>query len=92
MASGCPCIVANTGGLAEVAPSDDVALRFRSRDPKSLGRMMVKVLTDDDLRDRLVAQASEHVLRFDWNDVARQTRRLYDELRATADSEARISS
>jgi glycogen(starch) synthase len=92
MASGCPCIVANTGGLAEVAPSDDVALRFRSRDPKSLGRMMVKVLTDDDLRDRLVAQASEHVLGFDWNDVARQTRRLYDGLRATADSEAKISS
>ena len=34
MASGCPCIVANTGGLAEVAPSDEVALRFRSRDPR----------------------------------------------------------
>ena len=54
--------------------------------------MMIKVLTDDELRDRLVAQASEHVLRFEWNDVARQTRALYDGLRATADSEARISS
>lgn len=82
MASGCPCIVANTGGLAEVAPSDDVALRFRSRDPGSLGRMMVRLLTDDDLRDRLVAQASEHVLRFDWNDVARQTRALYGQIAA----------
>ncbi|UGS37558.1 glycosyltransferase family 4 protein [Capillimicrobium parvum] len=80
MASGCPCIVANTGGLAEVAPSDDVALRFRSRDPRSLARMMVKVLTDEPLRDRLVAQASEHVLRFDWVDVARQTRGVYAEL------------
>lgn len=77
MASGCPCIVANTGGLAEVAPNDDVALRFRSRDPRSLARMMIKVLTDDELRDRLVTQASEHVLRFDWSDVARQTRELY---------------
>jgi glycogen(starch) synthase len=82
MASGCPCIVANTGGLAEVAPTDDVALRFRSRDPRSLSRMMVKVLTDDALRDRLVAQASEHVLRFDWSDVARQTRELYGRLLA----------
>ncbi|MCW3008383.1 MAG: glycosyl transferase group 1 [Solirubrobacterales bacterium] len=80
MASGCPCIVANTGGLAEVAPSDDVALRFRSRDPSSLARMMNKVLTDDELRDRLVAQASEHVLRFDWSDVARQTREVYGRL------------
>ena len=96
MASGCPCIVANTGGLAEVAPTDDVALRFRSRDPRSLGRMMVRVLTDDALRDRLVAQASEHVLRFDWNDVATQTRELYAQLTAADDvappSAARISS
>jgi glycogen(starch) synthase len=81
MASGCPCIVANTGGLAEVAPTDDVALRFRSRDPRSLARMMNRVLTDDALRDRLVAQASEHVLGFDWSDVARRTRERYDELR-----------
>ncbi len=80
MASGCPCIVANTGGLAEVVPNDDVALRFRSRDPRSLARMMQRVLTDDALRDRLVAEASEHVLRFDWADVARRTRAVYAEL------------
>jgi glycogen(starch) synthase len=77
MASGCPCIVANTGGLAEVVPNDDVGLRFRSRDPRSLARMMEKVLTDDELRDRLIAEASEHVLRFDWADVAKQTRGVY---------------
>ena len=29
MASGCPCIVADTGGLREVVPNDDVGLRFR---------------------------------------------------------------
>jgi len=38
------------------------------------------VLTDDDLRDRLVAEASEHVLRFDWSDVARQTHAAYRSL------------
>jgi glycogen(starch) synthase len=80
MASGCPCVVANTGGLAEVAPSDEVALRFRSGDPRSLARAMIRVLTDDGLRDRLVAHASEHVLRFDWTDVARRTREVYAEL------------
>ncbi len=36
--------------------------------------MMERVLTDEALRDRLVAEASEHVLRFDWADVAQQTR------------------
>jgi glycogen synthase len=88
MASGCPCIVADTGGLREVVPSDDVGLRFRSRDPRSLGRMMQRVLTDDALRDRLIVQASEHVLRFDWGDVARRTVDLYGELAEPARSRA----
>jgi glycogen(starch) synthase len=29
------------------------------------------------LRDRLVTEAFEHVLRFDWADVARQTAGIY---------------
>ncbi|HEU4978217.1 MAG TPA: glycosyltransferase family 4 protein [Solirubrobacteraceae bacterium] len=80
MASGCPCIVADTGGLREVVPTSDVGLRFRSRDPRSLARMMERVLTDDELRERLVAEASEHVLSFDWADVAARTAQVYADL------------
>jgi glycogen synthase len=80
MASGCPCLVADTGGLREVVPNGDVGLRFRSRDPESLGQMAERLLTDDALRDRLVAEASEHVLSFDWADVARQVAEVYSEV------------
>jgi glycogen(starch) synthase len=79
MASGCPCIVADTGGLREVVPNAEVGLRFRSQDSRALGRMMERVLTDAELRDRLVTEASEHVLGFDWADIARQTAALYAE-------------
>jgi glycogen(starch) synthase len=79
MASGCPCIVADTGGLREVVPKE-VGLRFRPRSARSLGYMVERLLTDDALRDRLVTEASEHVLRFDWGDVGRQTLELYGEL------------
>ncbi|MGI9081562.1 MAG: glycosyltransferase family 4 protein, partial [Thermoleophilaceae bacterium] len=82
MASGCPCLVADTGGLREVVPHDDVGLRFRSRDPHSLGQMAQRLLTDSQLRDRLVAEASEHVLTFDWADVARRAAELYAEAAA----------
>jgi glycogen(starch) synthase len=83
MASGCPCLVADTGGLREVVPSDGtVGLRFRSRDPGSLGAMAERLLSDAALRDRLVAEAQEHVLTFDWADVARQAARLYGEAAA----------
>ena len=85
MASGCPCIVADTGGLREVVPGGRrVGLRFRARDPRSLARMMETLLTDDALRDRLVAEAREHVLRFDWADVARQTAEVYGDLTGAA--------
>ena len=81
MASGCPCIVADTGGLREVVPAGDrVGLRFNGGDAEHLGVMIERMLTDAELRERLVAEASEHVLSFDWGDVARQTQDLYDEL------------
>jgi glycogen(starch) synthase len=81
MASGCPCIVADTGGLREVVPAGDrVGLRFNGGDATHLGVMIERLLTDGQLRDRLVAEASEHVLGFDWSDVARRTRGVYREL------------
>jgi glycogen synthase len=80
MASGCPCLVADTGGLREVVPNEDVGLRFHSRDPHSLAELAERLLTDEELRDRLVAEASEHVLTFDWADVARQVEQVYEEL------------
>jgi glycogen(starch) synthase len=81
MASGCPTIVADTGGLREVVPPGRrVGLRFRARSVRSLERMAQQLLTDNALRERLVAEASEHVLRFDWADVARQTAAVYEAL------------
>jgi glycogen(starch) synthase len=80
MASGCPCLVADTGGLREVVPNEHVGLRFEARDPHSLSAMAERLLTDEQLRNRLVAEASEHVLTFDWADVARQARGVYAEL------------
>jgi glycogen synthase len=83
MASGCPCIVADTGGLREVVPEGErVGLRFNGGDAEHLGVMIERMLTDEPLRERLVTEASEHVLRFDWTDVAAQTRAAYGELLA----------
>jgi glycogen(starch) synthase len=80
MASGCPCIVADTGGLREVVPHEEAGLRFRARDPEALVEVAARVLSDDDLGRRLVAEAYDHVRRFDWLDVAERTQVLYAEL------------
>jgi glycogen(starch) synthase len=81
MASGTLCIVADTGGLREVVPGDGrVGRRFRWRDSHSLGDILEDVLADDAARERLVAEAREHVLQFDWAMVGRETRKLYEGL------------
>jgi glycogen(starch) synthase len=78
MASGCLCIVADTGGLREVVPGDGtVGLRFPSRDSAALEEVLLEVLTNDTARNQVVADAREHVLRFDWAEVSRRTRLLY---------------
>jgi glycogen(starch) synthase len=78
MASGCPCIVADTGGLREVVPvGERVGLRFNGGDAEHLGFMIERLLVDRELRERLVVEASEHVLRFDWDDIAQRTREVY---------------
>jgi glycogen synthase len=82
MASGCPCIVADTGGLREVVPvGERVGLRFNGGDAEHLGVMIERLLVDEQLRERLVTEASEHVLSFDWDDIALRTRGIYGELR-----------
>jgi glycogen synthase len=88
MASGCPCIVADTGGLREVVPlGEHVGLRFNGGDAVHLGVMIERLLVDEPLRERLVTQASEHVLSFDWDDIAQRTRGIYGELRKLAPRE-----
>ncbi len=81
MASGCPCIVADTGGLREVVPAGErVGLRFNGGDAEHLGVMIERLLVDERLRDRLVTEATEHVLSFDWSDIVQRTTAVYREL------------
>ena len=84
MVSGCPCIVADTGGLREVVPHDEVGLRFRARDPESLAEMTIRVLEDAELCRRLTEEAFNHLRRFDWGDMAERTSVVYEGLIASA--------
>jgi glycogen(starch) synthase len=91
MASGCPCIVADTGGLREVVPTGErVGLRFNGGDAEHLGVMIERLLVDGALRDRLVTEASEYVLRFDWDDVATRTRGIYSSVSEKTPQRERI--
>jgi len=84
MASGCPCVVADTGGLREAVPHESVGLRFKTRDPKALAAAVERVLDDSELRRRLIAAAADHVLGFGWRKIAGDTAAVYAEVLAAA--------
>jgi glycogen synthase len=85
MASGCLCVVADTGGLREVVPGDGtVGLRFPSRDSEALCEVLERILTDDAARAQLVGEAREHVLGFDWGEVARRTAEVYRQIQGVS--------
>ena len=50
---------------------------------------VAQVLTDDAVRAQLVAEAREHVLRFDWSENARETQSVYAALTKRALTGAR---
>ena len=78
MASGCLCVVADTGGLREVGPDD----------PLAVGNQAERVIdeTDPVARRQLINEAREHVLQFGWDEVARRTAAVYAELAARSTS------
>lgn len=81
MASGCLCLVADTGGLREVVPAGGtVGLRFPSSDSEALRELLEQALTEQSVREAMVAEAREHVLKFDWAEVARRTLSEYERL------------
>ncbi len=87
MASGCLCVVADTGGLREVVPGDgSVGLRFPCKDSEALEEVLERALSDEQARAQVVAEAREHVLRFDWGEVARRTAEVYRHLTAAVPS------
>ena len=56
------------------------ACAFPRATPRRSSAILERVLTDDAARAQLVAEAREHVLRFDWAEVARQTLAVYGSL------------
>ncbi len=84
MASGCPCVVADTGGLRELVPHGEVGLRFAAGDPASLARMVELLLGDRVLRERLAAAARLYVAAFTWSRTAAATAAVYRGLCAAA--------
>lgn len=89
MAGGCPCVVADTGGLREIVPvGERVGLRVPPGDARALRDAISRLLGDPRLRARLADDALAHVAGFDWPRVAEATRGVYARVRAQVPARA----
>jgi len=76
MAAGCPCLVSNVASLPEVC--GDGALYCDPRDPADIARQLVRLVSDGDLRTRLVSAGRLRADRFDWEITAERTASVLD--------------
>ncbi len=79
MASGCAIITTNVTGCPEVV--GDTALLVRPKSSEDIGDALLKLISDDELRNRLGFKAKQRVEgNFTWRKIAKDYVRVYDEV------------
>ena len=72
----CPAILSNTSALPEVG--GDAALYFDPLDSLSLSNAVERIISDVDLRTRLIQKGNERVKLFSWRKTADLTKNVYE--------------
>jgi glycosyltransferase involved in cell wall biosynthesis len=78
MACGAPVLTSNSTALAEVA--GDAAMLADPHDARALGESMIRVLEDEPLRAALRVKGFVRAKQFSWEQTARQTLAVYQDL------------
>ncbi|MCP5214424.1 MAG: glycosyltransferase family 4 protein [Pseudomonadales bacterium] len=77
LASGVPVISTNVGGIPYLIQSGKNGMLVEPNDAKEMAGAALRILGDEELKDRLVAQGSQDVKKFDQNVVVSQLLDLY---------------
>ena len=84
MAMGTPVIASEVGGLAHLVKHGFNGFHVPSRDPEALAAHILKMLEDDDLRQRLGQQARVYAQKYGWDHITQRMMDVYRELRHPA--------
>ncbi|MEO0108873.1 MAG: glycosyltransferase family 4 protein [candidate division WOR-3 bacterium] len=80
MASGIPVVATHITGYREVVTDGETGMLVRPNDPADLAACLIRVLSNPDLRIRLVRRARDWAEYHDWNRVAADIEAYYLEL------------
>lgn len=78
MACGVPVIGSDVGGIPDIIENGQTGLLVRPKDPQHLSDQLLRVLTDADLKAKMVANARKLIeTRFAWEIVAERFIEIY---------------
>jgi D-inositol-3-phosphate glycosyltransferase len=81
-ATGTPVVAAAVGGLTTVVRDGHSGLLVDGHEPDAWADALLRVVEDDDLRERLGAGALEQARTFSWEHTAAQVLEVYERARA----------
>jgi glycosyltransferase involved in cell wall biosynthesis len=82
MACGCPVAASNTSCLPEIC--GEAALLFDPRSSEAIAAAIDRLLSDNGLRERLVASGLQRASRFTWETSACRHKAIYERAAATS--------
>ena len=78
MACGLPVIGSDTGGIPDIIKNGETGLLFRQKESPDLANQIIRLLTDEDLRKKMVANARNLIeTQFSWEIVAERFMEVY---------------
>jgi glycosyltransferase involved in cell wall biosynthesis len=77
-ACGCPVLACNREPIPEVA--GDAAIYFDAKDNIAIEKSVERILSDKALRDDLIKKGFARNKLFSWQEIAKQTRQVYESL------------
>lgn len=80
MARGIPVVASRTGGITEIVAHEENGLLFKGEDYRALSKEILKLIKDEELRDRLTKKAKKDAGRFSWEKMAREVDEIYAEI------------
>jgi glycosyltransferase involved in cell wall biosynthesis len=79
MASRCPVVVSDTGGLSEIVDHEVSGIKVYPNNPESLAWGITKVLLDSEFANYIRENAYKKVQeKYDWEKIAEQTKHIYE--------------
>ena len=78
-AAACPVVASNIGGIPEYVRNGKSGLLFEAGNPQDLAQKLTHVLSDENLRKRLIAGGLEYSKKFGWDALGPKYLKLYEE-------------